>query len=321
MNRTKIIIIAGIALLFVLVVFLFINASKKSSDKKKPETVSLTADEDTKFSYEDMLATRKENDVSADHYSTYKSEESTDNSYQRESEDVKTIQDLIRENNSKGSSSVSANSTPANTNVVKQPKTEPVYSAKTAEPSKTVIPEATEVKEGTKVKATEEPKPTNRFFRASENKVTGNTVTAVVHGEQTITNKGTLKMRLLEDLYTSDGTLIPKDTYVYGVANINQERIQVNIESVRIGKNIYPLNRQVFDQDGLKGINVPENLKAEIARKSTAQAVQNSEVQTEGRDILSKTANTVAGAAKSILSKDAQEIKVTIKSNYKIYLK
>ena len=190
------------------------------------------------------------------------------------------------------------------------------------------MPEKKEIKENTEI-VTEKKEPVtekkrrseNRFFRASEKKEVSNTVAAVVHGEQTVTNKGTLKMRLLEDLYTLDGTLIPKDTYVYGIASITAERMLISIQSVRINNNIYSLKRTVFDQDGLQGINVPDNVKAEIAKRAKAQSIQEADVNTEVGGLVGKGANAVVSTAKSLLSKDAQEIKITVKSNYKIYLK
>lgn len=325
-TKIKIIIFSVIGLL--VLVFIFILLSFFSKGKEKEEQMNLTVQENSDFTLDDMMkvndnkqyaSNQEQSSILSTRNQRDYDFEGGEGVYQTEDEDIQRLQKALKEDNKTQSRPVerSVNSTvPSKTKTVAAYTPEP----KLKDNPKEVQPKS-EPTEQPKETPKTEAKKTNRFYRASEEKITGNTVSAVVHGEQTITNRGTLKMRLLEDLYTMDGTLIPKDTYVYGVANITQERIIIGIESVRIGKNIYALNRQVFDQDGLKGINVPENLKAEIAKKSSAQALQNADVQTGGGDILSRTANTVTSTAKNLLSKDAQEIKVTIKSNYKIYLK
>ena len=127
-------------------------------------------------------------------------------------------------------------------------------------------------------------------------------------------------MRLLEDMYI-DNITIPNGTYLYGIVNITDERIIVNIESIRLGNNIYPVSKNVFDMDGIQGINLPENLKSEIAKKAASQSIRESNTNNTGNGIIERAAGTVLNTSKNMIANNVQEIKVTIKSNYKIYLK
>ncbi|MFV0468633.1 MAG: conjugative transposon protein TraM [Dysgonomonas sp.] len=170
-------------------------------------------------------------------------------------------------------------------------------------------------------KAEQNTKKQSRFFRGGNREEKGNSTPAVVQGEQTVSDGSTLLMRTLEDTYTSSGILIPKNTYISGIVRLTEERLNIQIQSVRLEKNIYNISRDVYDLDGLKGLNVPENVKAELARQASARALENTDTRTSGGSIVNKVGNAVGDAAKSVLSKDKREIKVTIKNNYQIFLK
>jgi conjugative transposon TraM protein len=164
---------------------------------------------------------------------------------------------------------------------------------------------------------------TNRFYTGRRRTQKGNTISAVVQGEQTVMQGSTIKLRLLEDMKTETGVTIPKGASIWGVVTISSERLLVNISSVLLGKDLVPIKRTVYDIDGQKGINLPPNVKAEIAKRAEAQSIQNAPTDeiTSGGGILEKSAGAVVNTAKGLLSRKAEEIKVTIKSNYQIVLK
>jgi len=164
----------------------------------------------------------------------------------------------------------------------------------------------------------------NRFFEGRRKEKRGNTLSCAVHGEQEIMNGSTLKLRLLEDYITPDGRKIDKGTTLWGVCTLTKERMMVSIESILIGKNLMEANLEAYDLDGLRGINLPNNVKAEIAKRVKSQSVQNAptdEILDNNNGILEKSANTVANAAKNIISRKQEEIKITVKSNYNLLLK
>lgn len=163
--------------------------------------------------------------------------------------------------------------------------------------------------------------PEKRIFRPRKEEIKGNSVEAVVHGTQTVSDKGVLKLRLKEDLNLSSGVIATKGTYVSGVVNITEERVFVDIVSVRLGKNIYPVSLSVYDLSGLKGLNVPESVKAELAKRTKSEAIQNTNIQSGAPGITGQVVDGVANTTKSVVSKSMQAIKVEVKSNYEILLK
>ncbi|MEN9919745.1 MAG: hypothetical protein RL662_2181 [Bacteroidota bacterium] len=171
----------------------------------------------------------------------------------------------------------------------------------------------------------EEPRSKNnsRFFTGKRAEETGNTFSCSVHGEQEVVNGSTLKLRLLEAYTTQTGRVIPRGATLWAVCNISRERMFLTIENVIQGKDLIPISVDVYDIDGLKGIDLPNSVKAEIASKTKEQGIndlESKEIIGNG-NILQRGANTVVGTAKSVLSKKESEIKVTVKSNHRLILK
>ena len=89
----------------------------------------------------------------------------------------------------------------------------------------------------------------------------------------------------------------------------------------RVGNSIYELKKTVYDQDGLPGIYVPLNIKAEASKEAADEVVGDLNTGIYGTDMLSTGVNAVSNAAKSVFRKKNNQIVVTVKSNYKLYLK
>lgn len=157
-----------------------------------------------------------------------------------------------------------------------------------------------------------------RFFSSSAKRNnTDNAIAAVVHGDQTVKVGSTLKMHLLQDM-SVNGTVIPKNSFVYGVVSFAGERMTVKVSSIRLSNSIYPVNLDVYDRDGILGIYVPGNIKAEAKGDMTEAGV--SEVTPTGTGIIGSATRAVISAGKSVLSKKVRTKKATVRTNYKIYL-
>lgn len=118
-----------------------------------------------------------------------------------------------------------------------------------------------------------------------------------------------------------NGLLLDKGTALFGTVKLDQDRINIAIESVRVGNSIYELKKTVYDQDGLPGIYVPLNIKAEASKEAADEVVGDLNTGIYGTDVLSTGVNAVSNAAKSVFRKKNNQIVVTVKSNYKLYLK
>jgi conjugative transposon TraM protein len=147
-----------------------------------------------------------------------------------------------------------------------------------------------------------------------------NTVEAVVHQTQTLVNGAVVKMRLLNDIYLN-GSLVKKGNFVFGIAELNDERLEINITSIRNNNSLFPVKLEVFDMDGLPGIYIPGAISRDVAKQSTDNGLQLLELTSLDPSFKAQAAATGINAAKSLLSKKVKQVKVLVKAGYKVLLR
>jgi conjugative transposon TraM protein len=162
----------------------------------------------------------------------------------------------------------------------------------------------------------------NKFFGIEEdaNSEEQNTVEAVVHQTQILVNGAVVKMRLLNDIYLN-GSLVNRGNFVFGIAQLNDERLEISINSIRNNKSLYPVKLEVFDMDGLAGIYIPGAISRDVARQSADNGLQLMELTSMDPSFKAQAAATVINAAKSLLSKKVKQVKVVVKAGYKVLLR
>ena len=162
----------------------------------------------------------------------------------------------------------------------------------------------------------------NKFFGVEEDADSEeqNTVEAVVHQIQTLVNGAVVKMRLLNDIYLN-GSLITKGNFVFGIAELKDERLEININSIRNNNSLFPVKLEVFDMDGLLGLYIPGAISRDVAKQSTDNGLQLLELTSMDPSLKAQAAATGVNAAKSLLSKKVRQIKVLVKAGYKVLLK
>lgn len=291
-TKTKIILFAslGIFVLGVLAVVLALGGSDDKEELQSADT-SLRAQQQSDFTLDDMMQSQ----TGKPEYENFTGEvyrERAQGIYTEDPE-VLALQQQLRENRK-------ADSLP-----VAKPKPRSVK-------KKPVQPKKQEP---------EKPKPESRFFSGDKEKNMGNTIEAMVSGDQKITSGSVIKLVTLQEMQTPGGLVLGKGTALFGLVRLEKDRINISIESVRVGNSIYELKKTVYDQDGLPGIYVPLNIKAEAGKEAADEVVGDLNTGIYGADVLSTGVNAVTNAAKSVFRKKNNQIVVTVKSNYKLYLK
>ena len=162
----------------------------------------------------------------------------------------------------------------------------------------------------------------NKFFGVEEDADSEeqNTVEAVVHQTQTLVNGSVVKMRLLNDIYLN-GSLVKKGNFVFGIAELNDERLEININSIRNNNSLFPVKLEVFDMDGLAGIYIPGAISRDVAKQSTDNSLQLLELTSMDPSFKAQAAANGINAAKSLLSKKVKQVKVLVKAGYKVLLR
>lgn len=152
-------------------------------------------------------------------------------------------------------------------------------------------------------------------FEAAEQ----NAIEAIIAGNQTIVNGAVVKFRLLHEVYIQ-GKLIPKDILVSGIASLEGERLQVEINSLRSGKSIYNVKLEVFDMDGLPGIYIPGTINRDVAKESLNNSLSLADVSSLDPSFKAQATTTGISALKSLVGKKAKLVRVQLKAGYKILL-
>lgn len=146
---------------------------------------------------------------------------------------------------------------------------------------------------------------------------------ACIHGDQTVVTGSTVRMRMLEDAVVC-GMKIPANTLFYGVATLGANRLEVVVNNLKVGNTISPVSFVIFDNDAMEGLNLPNNMKAQAAKRMQQGLVQNidmplASIGTMTSEITSAV-NTTTQIAKQILNMKLSQVKVHLKSNYQMYI-
>lgn len=160
------------------------------------------------------------------------------------------------------------------------------------------------------------------FFSLDEpvQAVAQNAIRAVVAETQTLVTGATVKLRLTCDVYIS-GVLIPKESFIYGTASLNQERLIVKIESLRHENSIFPVKLSVYDLDGISGIYIPGAISRDVSKQSLSQNVQGLNIDTFQPSLGAQLADAGIQTAKNLAGKKARLMRVTVKAGYQVLLK
>ncbi|MEO8405029.1 MAG: conjugative transposon protein TraM [Chitinophagaceae bacterium] len=145
-------------------------------------------------------------------------------------------------------------------------------------------------------------------------------IEAVVQQDQTLVNGAVIKLRLYDDIYIS-GVPIPKGTLLFGYVALNDERLTVEINSIRFNNSLYPVKLEVYDMDGLAGIYIPGAISRDVAKQSADNTLQLMELSAVDPSLKAQAAGAGLSAAKSLISKKVKLIKVMVKAGYRLLLK
>lgn len=149
---------------------------------------------------------------------------------------------------------------------------------------------------------------------------TQNAIKAVVHESQTIVNGSTVKLRLLSDI-TVNSVLIPKDNFLYGTASLKGERLGIVIESIRYKNSLFPVDLQVYDMDGMDGIQIPGAITRDVAKQSADRSLQALGMGSLDPSLEMQAAGAGIEAVKSLVSKKVKLVKVMVKAGYQVLLR
>ena len=154
---------------------------------------------------------------------------------------------------------------------------------------------------------------------------TRNTIRACVHGDQTIRNGQSVRLRLLEPMRVGKYVL-PRNSLVTGEGRIQGERLGIGIIQVEHDGIIIPVELAVYDNDGQEGIFIPGSMEANAAKEVATNLGQNLGTsisitnQSAGDQLLSELGRGAIQGVSQYISRKMREEKVHLKSGYTLML-
>jgi len=148
----------------------------------------------------------------------------------------------------------------------------------------------------------------------------GLAIEAVVHSNQTLVNGAVIQLRLSTDIFIN-GVLIPKGNPINGTASLNNERLEVEITSLRYKNILFPVKLELYDIDGLPGIYIPGSISRDVAKNSADNSLQLMELTTLDPSLKAQAAAAGINTVKNLMSRKVKQVKVMVKEGYKVLLK
>jgi Conjugative transposon, TraM len=145
-------------------------------------------------------------------------------------------------------------------------------------------------------------------------------IEAVINDDQTLTAGSTVALRIVRDV-TVNGEHVPAGQLIYGLANLNGERLTVSVTSIRVGQSIVPVSLQVYDLDGLPGIRVPGAISRDVSKESADQALNGLQMASVDPSLGAQAASAGLEFARSLASKKIRLVRVSLPAGYRVLLK
>jgi conjugative transposon TraM protein len=153
-----------------------------------------------------------------------------------------------------------------------------------------------------------------------------NAFEAIIPEAQVLVAGATVALRLLQEARIGS-VIVPRDEMLYGKAALSGDRLQVTINSIRVGHNVYPVALQIYDLDGLAGLHVPGAITRDVLKQSAAEGVGGLGIVSAGPSLgvaasaEASAAEAGIAAARSLMSRKVALVRVTVPAGYRVFLK
>lgn len=172
----------------------------------------------------------------------------------------------------------------------------------------------------TKIQAIQNPQSVKEKPKRKNEDSAFRAISAVVDGRQKVMNGGTVRLRLTDSVVLK-GITLPRGQLLFGACQVTNQRLLLNIQNIRIGKNILPADLTVFSLDGMPGIPAPEAELSGAAGSGANSAVESMQFLSMDQSLGSLAAAGGINAAKELFGKKVKKIKVKLKDNFAVLLR
>ena len=151
-----------------------------------------------------------------------------------------------------------------------------------------------------------------------------NTISAIISGNQSVTDGQTVKLRLTEPMWIGH-SLVPRGTILAGISRLQGERLGIEITAIESNGSVFEVELEVYDSDGQKGINIPNSLESDALHEIGANmgSTMGSSINlttNAGAQIASDVGRGLINGVSQYLNKKMRTVKVHLKSGYKVMI-
>ncbi len=151
-----------------------------------------------------------------------------------------------------------------------------------------------------------------------------NTIAACIHGDQTLIDGQTVRLRILEPMNVR-GIVVPRNSIITGATKLQGERLNISITSLEYGGTITPVELSVFDNDGQEGIFIPNSMESsaikEVAANMGTSLGSSINISTNaGAQLASDLGKGAILGTSQYIAKKMRTVKVHLKAGYKVML-
>ncbi|HUH19370.1 conjugative transposon protein TraM [Albibacterium sp.] len=147
-----------------------------------------------------------------------------------------------------------------------------------------------------------------------------NAIQATIHEDQDIVSGSVIKLRLLDSIQVNEA-LIPKNSFIYGVAAIDDERLKIEIASLRYQNSIFPVSLSAYDLDGLAGLYIPGAIARDASKEGINDAIQSIRMMSLDPSLSAQVADAGIHATKGLFRKKVKQVRVKVKAGYQLLLR
>lgn len=129
----------------------------------------------------------------------------------------------------------------------------------------------------------------------------------------------TIKLRLLDSVVLKN-VVVPRGHLVFGLCRLVNQRLLLDIKSIRVGSMILPVELTMYGLDGMPGLEAKDAVFGEVASAGAVDAVGG--VSVYGMDgVAGQVAGAGIDAAKSLFSRKVKVVRVKLRSGERVLLR
>ena len=165
------------------------------------------------------------------------------------------------------------------------------------------------------------------FFNTIQHKTAESYIKAIIDEEIKVIQDSRVRIRIMDDINVG-GRIVEKGSYIHGIiSGFQTQRVLIDIESIMIDDQIYPVDLVVYDGDGLEGMYVPgssftdftKDLGGDLSSSNTI-SLQTDDGSNDLNDLMFGLANQGIQSTTRAASKASRKNRAKLKYNSIIYL-